>query len=72
MRSIRCLHQASVHRSTAALRTGRAILPWRFCVLPGNLRSVDVVEVNPILDRENKTAMMAVELVESLFGKTVM
>lgn len=38
----------------------------------GKLRSVDVVEVNPILDRENKTAMMAVELVESLFGKTVM
>jgi arginase len=38
----------------------------------GKLRSVDVVEVNPILDQENKTAQMAVELVESLFGKTVM
>ncbi|QQE78493.1 arginase [Alicyclobacillus sp. SO9] len=36
------------------------------------LMSVDVVEVNPILDRENRTAVMAVELVESLFGKTVM
>lgn len=38
----------------------------------GKLMSVDVVEVNPILDRENRTAQMAVELVESLFGKTVM
>lgn len=33
--------------------------------------SVDVVEVNPILDNQNRTAEMAVELVESLFGKTV-
>lgn len=36
------------------------------------LLSVDVVEVNPILDTENRTALMAVELVESLFGKTVL
>ena len=35
------------------------------------LVSVDVVEVNPILDNRNRTAEMAVELVESLFGKTV-
>jgi arginase len=37
----------------------------------GRLVSVDVVEVNPILDNRNRTAEMAVELVESLFGKTV-
>lgn len=36
------------------------------------LISVDVVEVNPILDTHNQTGNMAVELVESLFGKTVM
>jgi len=36
------------------------------------VRSVDVVEVNPILDNHNQTANMAVELLESLFGKTVM
>jgi arginase len=36
------------------------------------LISVDVVEVNPILDSHNQTGNMAVELVESLFGKTVM
>ncbi|GEO26911.1 arginase [Alicyclobacillus acidoterrestris] len=34
--------------------------------------SVDVVEVNPILDEQNRTALMAVELVESVFGKTVL
>ncbi|KUO94655.1 arginase [Ferroacidibacillus organovorans] len=38
----------------------------------GALVSVDVVEVNPILDDGNRTAQMAVELLESLFGKTVM
>ncbi|KYP79324.1 arginase [Ferroacidibacillus organovorans] len=38
----------------------------------GALVSVDVVEVNPILDDGNRTAQMAVELVESLFGKTVL
>lgn len=36
------------------------------------LISVDVVEVNPILDKENQTGLMAVELLESLFGKTVL
>ncbi|MDQ0190444.1 arginase [Alicyclobacillus cycloheptanicus] len=38
----------------------------------GKVISVDVVEVNPILDEKNRTAQMAVELVQSLFGKTVM
>lgn len=38
----------------------------------GKVVSVDVVEVNPILDEGNRTAAMAVELVESLFGKTVL
>lgn len=37
-----------------------------------NVISVDVVEVNPILDAQNRTGQMAVELVQSLFGKTVM
>ena len=36
------------------------------------LCSVDVVEVNPILDNQNCTGRMAVELAESLFGKTVL
>jgi len=36
------------------------------------VRSVDVVEVNPILDERNETAQTAVELVESLFGKSIL
>jgi len=37
----------------------------------GRLRSLDVVEVNPILDRENRTAVLAAELVLSAVGKTI-
>jgi arginase len=35
----------------------------------GRVGSVDVVELNPALDVRNQTAEVAVELVESLFGK---
>lgn len=34
--------------------------------------SVDVVEVNPILDKRNETGVTAVELLESLFGKSIL
>ncbi len=37
----------------------------------GKLTSADIVEINPILDHENRTAKMAVELVASLFGKSI-
>ena len=33
--------------------------------------SFEIVEVNPILDRENTTALTAVELVASALGKTI-
>lgn len=35
------------------------------------VRSADLVEVNPVLDNSNRTAELGVELVASLFGKTV-
>ncbi|HEX5468546.1 MAG TPA: arginase [Gaiellaceae bacterium] len=38
----------------------------------GLLGSMDVVEVNPILDRENVTAALAVELVASALGETIL
>jgi len=38
----------------------------------GLLTSLDVVEVNPILDRENETAELAVELVASAFGARIL
>lgn len=37
----------------------------------GKLQSVDVMEVNPILDMQNKTAQVAVSLLASLFGKSI-
>jgi len=35
------------------------------------LHSVDVVEINPILDIQNRTALVAVNLLASLFGKKI-
>ncbi len=37
----------------------------------GLVRSVDVVELNPFLDERGRTARLVVELVGSLFGKTI-
>jgi len=38
----------------------------------GRVRSADVVEINPILDRQNHTAKLAVELVTSLLGQSIL
>ncbi len=38
----------------------------------GFLASLDVMELNPALDLRNKTAELAVDLVESLFGKSTL
>lgn len=38
----------------------------------GLLRSLDIVELNPALDQCNRTARVAVELTESLFGKSTL
>ena len=38
----------------------------------GRLGSLDIVELNPILDTRNRTAKLAVDLVESLFGKSTL
>ena len=38
----------------------------------GRVASLDIVEVNPILDDRNRTARLAVELVTSLFGKSIL
>ena len=38
----------------------------------GEIDSLDVVEVNPILDRENQTAKLAVALVASALGKRIL
>lgn len=38
----------------------------------GCMRSLDIVELNPALDIRNRTADVAVDLVESLFGKSTL
>jgi arginase len=38
----------------------------------GKVGSLDVVEINPILDQKNKTAELAIELVTSLLGQRIM
>lgn len=38
----------------------------------GKVASLDIVEINPVLDDRNRTAKLAVELVASLFGKSIL
>jgi arginase len=38
----------------------------------GQVGSVDIVELNPAFDKRNQTARLAVDLVESLFGKSTL
>lgn len=38
----------------------------------GRMRSLDIVELNPAWDERNRTAKVAVDLVESLFGKSTL
>jgi arginase len=38
----------------------------------GRLLGLDIVELNPILDESNRTAKLAVELILSAFGKTIL
>ncbi len=38
----------------------------------GRVRSLDIVEINPTLDRQNQTAQVAVEIAASLFGQRIL
>ena len=38
----------------------------------GKVGSIDIVEINPILDQKNQTASMAAELLASLLGKAIL
>jgi arginase len=38
----------------------------------GRLASLDIMELNPALDHKNRTALLVVDLVESLFGKSTL
>lgn len=49
-----------------------AQLAMEMLAASGKLRSIEVAEVNPILDRENRTSQLAVELVASALGQTIL
>jgi arginase len=38
----------------------------------GRMVSLEVVEVNPVIDEHNRTADLAVELIASAFGKKIL
>jgi arginase len=49
-----------------------AQLAMEILAASGKLRSLEIAEVNPILDRENRTAALAVELAASALGQTIL
>lgn len=49
-----------------------AQLAMEMVAASGALVSLEVTEVNPILDRENRTALLAVELIASALGQTIL
>lgn len=55
----------------SGLTVREAFLAVELLAESGKLRSMDMVEVNPILDERNKTGILASELIQSALGKTV-
>ena len=49
-----------------------AQLAMEMLAASGKLRSLEIAEVNPILDQGNRTAQLAVELVASALGQTIL
>jgi arginase len=49
-----------------------AQLAMEMLAASGKLRSLEIAEVNPILDQGNRTAALAVELVASALGETIL
>ncbi len=56
---------------TGGLTNREAHLLMELIADDGRIGSVDVVEINPILDERNRTAHLATELITSLLGKTI-
>lgn len=59
-------------RSRGGLTYREAQLLMELIADSGKLSSVDLVEINPILDRQNQTATVAVQLLASLLGKSIL
>ena len=63
---------ASARRRRAASPTARPTSRWRCWPTPARSLSAELVEVNPILDQQNGTARLGVELLCSLLGKKIL
>ena len=59
-----------VRRSRGPVFTWRP--PMEMIADTGLMGSLDVMELNPAFDVHNKTAKLAVDLIESLFGKSTL
>jgi len=70
-RSIRCSPRVVGTPVRGGLSYREAHLALELVSESGLLDSLDVVEVNPVLDRENETAELAVELVASALGARI-
>ena len=57
--------------SSGGLSCREAQLLMEIIADTGKLASADIVEINPILDHQNCTAKLAVDLATSLFGKSI-
>ena len=58
--------------SRGGLTYREAQLAMEMLAASGKLRSIEVAEVNPILDAGNRTAQLAVELIASALGETIL
>jgi arginase len=71
-----CLDPADAPGVGTGVRGGPTYREMQLCMEmiadTGRLGSLDVVELNPALDVRNQTAEVAVELIESLFGKSTL
>lgn len=60
------------HQAPGGVTYREAHLLMEMLAETGKVTSMDVVEINPILDRGNHTAELAVGLVASLLGQRIM
>ena len=68
----RRMRPASARRCAAASPIARRTWPWKWSAIAGRMTSMEMVEVNPVIDEVNRTALLAVELVMSAMGKRIL
>ncbi len=71
-RSTRAKRPAPERRSKADLSYREAHLVMEMLSDSGQLGSIEMVEINPILDNKNQTATLAVGLICSALGKSIL